>query len=417
MDIGPRQEHQPVNEEEYRGYPGENRLDVLQQESRLLHALMQHFPDRIYFKNLESRFVYGSRSFAKLFNLEDFADIYGKNDFDFFTKDHAEAAFADEQEIIRTGEAMVGIEEMETWHDGSVTWCSTTKAPLRDDQGRVIGTFGISRDTTARKQAQEALRQSEARYRQVSEQLAAANLKLAEANQSLLTMSLTDPLTGLRNRRFLTTHMPADIAQVMRAHRNVAKKSGHDRMLQNVDMLFLMVDIDHFKRVNDHYGHLAGDLVLQQVGEILCRAARTTDTVARVGGEEFLVVARQTARADSNVIAERIRATVAAHPFHIGEKDTIHCTCSVGFSSYPLLPEEMTYFSWEQIVEIADQCLYAAKRSGRNAWVGIIPDLDNLRRKGNELPETIPDLVRAGLLPTVSSFDNPVVWAEEGEDH
>jgi hypothetical protein len=89
----------------------------------------------------------------------------------------------------------------------------------------------------------------------------------------------------------------------------------------------------------------------------------------------------------------------------------------VGFSSYPLLPEEVTYFSWEQIVEIADQCLYAAKHSGRNAWVGIIPDLDNIQRNGKDFPEAIPDLVRSGILPTVSSFDKPVVWAEEGEDH
>jgi diguanylate cyclase (GGDEF)-like protein/PAS domain S-box-containing protein len=403
-----------VKQSDAPAYPGEDRLAVLQQESRLLHALMQHFPDRIYFKDLQSRFTYGSRSFARLFDMEDFTELYGRTDFDFFTEAHARGAFEDEQEIIRTGIPKVNMEELETWHNGDVTWCATTKAPLRDDQGEIIGTFGISRDITLRKRAQEALQESEARYRQVSEQLAAANVKLADANQSLLTMSLTDPLTGLRNRRFLTTHMPSDIAQVVRAHRSVAKHNLQ-RMKQNVDMLFLMVDIDNFKRVNDQYGHLAGDLVLQQVGEILTSAARTTDTVARVGGEEFLVVARQTARADSNIIAERIRASVASHPFRIGEKQPIHITCSVGFSSYPLLPDAMSYFSWEQIVEIADQCLYAAKRSGRNAWVGIIPDLDFAQQQGEVLPTSIPELVRAGVLPTVSSLESPVIWAEPDE--
>jgi diguanylate cyclase (GGDEF)-like protein/PAS domain S-box-containing protein len=403
---------QPSSEYTFKSSPGEDRMEALQRDSRLLHALMQHFPDRIYFKDLESRFIYGSRSFAELFGLEDLADIYGKTDHDFFSQEHASAALEDEQEIIRTGEAKLNLEERETWLDGTISWSSTAKAPLRDNEGKIIGTFGISRDITIRKRAQQALVESEARYRQVSEQLASANLQLAEANKSLLTMSLTDPLTGLRNRRFLTTHMPEDIAQVMRAHRNVA--SNHvDRTKQNVDMLFLMVDLDHFKRVNDLYGHLAGDQVLQQVGEVLCRAARTTDTVARVGGEEFLVVARQTARADSNVIAERIRASVEAHKFRIGRKETIHCTCSVGFSSYPLLPEDVHFFSWEQIVEIADQCLYAAKRNGRNAWVGIIPDQENLRRSGKKLPKHIPDLVRAGLLPTMSSLKFPVVWGED----
>jgi len=384
----------------------------LKQQSLLLHALMQHFPDRIYFKDLRSRFIYGSRSFARLFQMENLADIYGKSDFDFFAETHARAAFEDEQDIIRTGEAKLNLEEMETWPDGSVTWCSTAKAPFRDEQGRVIGTFGISRDITARKRDQDDLRLSEARYRQVSEELATVNQKLAEANQSLLTMSLTDPLTGLRNRRFLTTYMPEDIAQTLRAQRNAANITG-ERMKKNVDMLFLMVDLDNFKHVNDQYGHLAGDLVLQQVSEILIRAARSSDTVARVGGEEFLVVARQTARADSNIIAERIRSMVAEHDFNIGEHQTIHVTCSVGFSSYPLLPDEVSCFSWEQIVEIADQCLFAAKRSGRNAWVGIIPDQDSLR--GRELPEEIPVLVRAGILPTVSSLGAPVVWAMDGE--
>lgn len=415
MDIEPEKTSKPENKEEYQGLPGEDRLDALYQESRLLHSLMEHFSDLIYYKDLQSRFIYGSRSFARFFNLENFSQIYGKTDFDFFSEYHAKAAFEDEQEIIRTGEAKLNMEEMETWLDGRITWCSTSKAPFRDDQGRIIGTFGISRDITARKQAQEALRESEARYRQVSEELATINGQLAEANQSLQELSLTDPLTGLRNRRFLTTHMPEDIAQVVRSHRNVTEGSL-DRMTQNVDVLFLMVDLDHFKKVNDHYGHLAGDLVLQQVGEILHGATRSTDTVARVGGEEFLVVARQTARADSHIMAERIRATVGAHPFQIGEKEMVRCTCSVGFSIYPLLLEEISFFSWEQIVEIADQCLYAAKRSGRNAWVGIIPDQETLKSKVQNLPEDIAELVRTGILPTISSLKTPVIWATDGKE-
>jgi len=391
------------------------RLVTLTQESRFLHFLMAHFPDRIYFKDLKSRLIYGSKSFARLFNLEDITEFHGKTDFDYFSEAHARAAYEDEQEIIRTGEPKLGMEEMETWPDGRVTWCSTTKAPFRDDQGRIIGTFGISRDITVRKQAQEALQESEARYRQVSEQLATVNQQLAEANQSLQELILTDPLTGLRNRRFLTTRMPEDIATVERCHRTAAGSDTAERLKQNVDLLFLMVDLDHFKKVNDHYGHLAGDQVLQQVGEILCRAARATDTVARVGGEEFLVVARQTAGAESQVMAERIRSAVEAHPFHIGEKEIVHCTCSVGFSVYPLLQDEISYFSWEQVVEIADQCLYAVKRSGRNGWVGIIPDQESLRFKGQPLPEDISKLVRAGILPTISSLNQPVNWAADAE--
>jgi len=139
--------------------PDPRHLAALNQESRFLHSLMEHFPDRIYYKDRQSRFIYGSRSFARLFDLDDPSEFIGKTDFDYFSEAHARAAFEDEQEIIRTGEAKLNLEERETWPDGRVTWCSTSKAPFRDDQGRIIGTFGISRDITSRKEAQEALRQ------------------------------------------------------------------------------------------------------------------------------------------------------------------------------------------------------------------------------------------------------------------
>jgi PAS domain S-box-containing protein len=132
------------------------------QEGTMLRALMEHLPDRIYFKDLHSRFICGSVSFVRMFNREALVDIQGKSDFDFFSEEHAWAAFDNEQEIIRTGQAKLNMEEKETWPDGRITWCCTSKAPLRDDQGRIIGTFGISQDTTAWKASQDALRASEA---------------------------------------------------------------------------------------------------------------------------------------------------------------------------------------------------------------------------------------------------------------
>lgn len=384
----------------------------LELESRYLHALMEHFPDRIYFKDRMSRFLYGNRAFLEMFGLSTLDELTGKSDFDFFSREHAQAAFDDEQEILRTGEAKANLEELETWPDGRVTWCSSTKAPFQDHQGEVVGTLGISRDITIRKRAQEDLRESERRYRMVSEQLSVVNRQLADVNQTLNELALTDPLTGLRNRRFLANRMPEDIAQVERSHHLLAT-GRHARLTQNVDLLFLMVDLDHFKRVNDLHGHAAGDLVLQQVGTILRRAARTSDTVARVGGEEFLVVARQTAGDNAQVVAERIRAMVEAHPFHIGEREPIRCTCSVGFSVYPLLRADTNRFSWEQVMSVADQCLYAVKRGGRNGWIGVLSGgagegLEALEHLG--LPERIPEMIGRGLLPLASSLDAPVQW-------
>jgi PAS domain S-box-containing protein len=127
------------------------------QEQLLLRALMDSTPDHIYFKDIDSRFITASRSQTDRFGLDDPADVVGKTDFDFFTDEHAQPAYEDEQIIIRTGEPVVGLEEKETWPDGSVSWVSTNKMPLRAETGEIVGTFGISSDVTARKEAEMAL--------------------------------------------------------------------------------------------------------------------------------------------------------------------------------------------------------------------------------------------------------------------
>ena len=120
--------------------------------SEMLRQLMDHISDNIYFMDREGRIVLISQWGAKWLGYESPDQLIGKTDFDLFTEEHAAAAFADEQRIIRTGEPVIGIEEKETWPDGRVTWVSTTKMPLRDDSGNVTGIFGISRDITAHKE-------------------------------------------------------------------------------------------------------------------------------------------------------------------------------------------------------------------------------------------------------------------------
>jgi PAS domain S-box-containing protein len=134
--------------------------EALSQERCLLHALMDNLPDKIYFKDDRSRFVRINKALTTAFGLEGPAQAMGKTDFDFFTEEHARPAFADEQEILRTGEPLVGKEERETWLDGHVSWSSTTKMPLRDKEGHIIGTFGVARDITKLKLAEEALWQA-----------------------------------------------------------------------------------------------------------------------------------------------------------------------------------------------------------------------------------------------------------------
>ncbi len=145
--------------------------EALFEERNLLRMLMDNLPDAIYFKDAESRFIRTNPGLARHGGLSDPAQVIGKTDFDFFTKEHAQQARADEQAIMETGEPIVGKDEKETWSDGRVRWVSTTKMPLRNQEGRIVGTFGISHDITERKQAEGALRQSEIRYRSLFENM------------------------------------------------------------------------------------------------------------------------------------------------------------------------------------------------------------------------------------------------------
>ena len=133
---------------------------IIEKERTLMNSLMDNLPDRIYFKDLESKFIRVNKSMAKKHGINDQKEIKGLTDFDLFTNEHAVQAFNDEQEIIRSGNPIVNIEEKETYSDEKITWAQTSKMPLLDRKGKIIGTFGISRDITKRKLAEEALKNS-----------------------------------------------------------------------------------------------------------------------------------------------------------------------------------------------------------------------------------------------------------------
>ena len=130
---------------------------TIEREQHLMSVLLNNIPDRIYFKDRQSRFIRTSQALAKFHKLKTQEELLGKTDFDVFTEEHARPAFEDEQMIIRTGEPVIGKVEKETMPDGRIGWSLTTKMPLRDKRGKIIGTFGISRDISQIKMMEDAL--------------------------------------------------------------------------------------------------------------------------------------------------------------------------------------------------------------------------------------------------------------------
>lgn len=211
-----------------------------------------------------------------------------------------------------------------------------------------------------------------------NEGLKEAQLALESAYQKLEEASLSDPLTGLHNRRFLSKSMAADISLVEREYQDwlVANRgSGDDEihwpLPKDHDLIFMLLDVDYFKWVNDSYGHSAGDKVLEQLSRLLEEVLRDSDYLVRWGGEEFLIVARFCSREEAPEMAERIRVAVAQYAFDLGDGQQLQKTCSIGYAVYPFYPHMPNSLTWEQVVDTADRALYAAKNAGRDCWVGV----------------------------------------------
>jgi PAS domain S-box-containing protein len=154
-------------------------------EADLLRHLLVNIPDRIYFKDLESRFIRINPAMAKKFGLRTPEDAIGLSDFEIHSEEHAKEALIEEQEIIRTGKPLIGKVQHVIFPDGKEGWSLATKMPLRDESGRMVGTFGITRDYTELKQAQDALQQSHEALKESYKELKQMEKNLQRSNRQL----------------------------------------------------------------------------------------------------------------------------------------------------------------------------------------------------------------------------------------
>jgi diguanylate cyclase (GGDEF)-like protein len=216
------------------------------------------------------------------------------------------------------------------------------------------------------------LRQSELKrlVRERTAELETLAVALQRESAALEEASLTDPLTGLRNRRFLTQHIETDAALAVREYESHFRYGA--KLRDEAGLIFFLFDIDEFKQVNDRYGHAAGDAVIRQMSARLIAIFRDTDYLVRWGGEEFLVVARATPRSHAADLAERARLAVAEQPFDLGDGRLLSKTCSIGFCCFPLSTQHAAALDWGAVVKIADAALYAVKSAGRNGWLGAL---------------------------------------------
>ena len=174
--------------------------------------------------------------------------------------------------------------------------------------------------------------------------------ELEEKNRELERLSISDGLTGLYNHRHIHGLLAEEYERVERS---------------NDCMSVAMFDLDHFKSVNDTYGHQVGDRVLVEIAEILREVARDVDRLGRYGGEEFMALLPETCIDDAAVFVERVRREVARRPFDIGADEPLKMTLSAGVATYP----HETIADVESLVRLADQALYTAKETGRDRVV------------------------------------------------
>lgn len=310
-----------------------NNLSIL--DELVTQTIMNNSEDTIYFKNLDSKFILNSKAHANQFHEKDVTDMVGKDDFDYFPEEFASIALEDERTILQTGRPILG--RIEKWNkpDGDVVWFQAYKYPLYDKEGKIIGTWGTSRNITPLKRAEEELQR--------------LNRELQEANQRLEILSTRDSLSGLYNHRHFFDSL--------NVQKNIELRQKEHTISSEFSVL--LIDIDNFKTVNDTYGHLIGDYVIKTLSEMLTNSTRLIDTCYRIGGDEFAIILINTDVKTARKVGDKLRVLVENYVFNINDL-SLKITLSIGVAASS--ESETT----KELVTLADSRLYYAKEHGRN---------------------------------------------------
>jgi diguanylate cyclase (GGDEF)-like protein/PAS domain S-box-containing protein len=316
-------------------------LEQLHQKGELYKHIVETTLEGIWVIDAEARTVFVNEQMARILRCR-IDQMVGAHLFAFMD---AEARPAGMRQLEQRKHGVRALHEFQfRAGNGEVVWARLSTSPLLDRDGRYVGALAMVTDITARKLAErlltEANRDLERHVQERTEQLLEQNRKLEE-------LASRDVLTGVLNRRTFNERLQQEVSRARR----------HDGRLSA-----LVLDVDHFKKVNDSVGHIAGDAVLRQLASLIVQAVRDSDTVARYGGEEFVVLAPQTSRAGALMVAERVRRLVALA--------TDRCwagtlTLSIGIAELKRPPDTA-----ESLLARADAAMQQAKQSGRDRVSG-----------------------------------------------
>lgn len=300
-------------------------VEALQAKVNHLNTLLNSIGAFIYTKDLEGRYTYANQPTLDLFG-KDLPAIYGCVDRDFFKQYTPEEEFREEMHALSQGQTIEKEYTSTLKNADDVHTYLVIKKPLVDKDGIMTGYCGISTDIS----------------------------EIHRLKQKLLQQSITDELTGLYNRRYFF---------------EVLKKELNRTKRHQLECSLLLLDIDLFKRINDQHGHPSGDSILQQIAQTLKYDIRQEDTLARLGGEEFVILLPETSQVKAYDVAERIRIRVAESNMTGTLNTPIDVTVSIGLAT-SISGDADAY----QLYSLADSRLYQAKDSGRNQVCQHGPD-------------------------------------------
>ncbi len=311
--------------------------EELKRSKEFLHEVINTIPDPIFVKNEKHQWIVLNEAYCQLIGYPKHI-LLEKSDYDFFRKYEADV-FRRQDELVLQSQQPHENEEEFTDANGK-THLIATKRSLHKDAGGNFFLVGVIRDITERKLIEEELKRTAA-------ELFRSNNELKLQEDHLRYLAYHDPLTGLPNRKYFTEQM---------------RESVEWAQTNNLSLALLFIDLDGFKQVNDTFGHEIGDRLLVTIGQRLANSLRGSDTVSRLGGDEFTVILRAIPKIEvAATVAEKILATIT-EPIVL-EEHSIRVSASIGISVYPLNSKDC-----ETLIKQADAAMYCAKRLGKNCY-------------------------------------------------